>query len=79
MAHTFSKDIRIKVNIIMRLKFELTNNDITTQHMSHCSTLNMLFVAMETNVLRQFTIKKKKDKDLKSNIWFTLCIPGGSR
>ena len=33
--HSFPKGISSKVNVIARLEFELTNNDVAVQHLSH--------------------------------------------
>ena len=37
-VHTFPKGISPKVNVIVRLKFELTYNGVTVQHVSHYTT-----------------------------------------
>ena len=34
-VHTFSKDIRAKVNVMVRQGFELAYYDVTVQHVNH--------------------------------------------
>ena len=34
-VHTFPKGIRLKVNVIVQLEFELTYCDVAVQHVSH--------------------------------------------
>ena len=33
--HTFSPDISLKVNVIVRLEFDLASYDVAVQHVSH--------------------------------------------
>ena len=40
--HSFPKDISSKMNVIERLEFELTYDDVIVQQVSHDGTLHLL-------------------------------------
>ena len=44
VIHTFPKVISPKVNIIMRLEFELAHNNAIVQHVRHYATRGVLVV-----------------------------------
>ncbi len=51
-VHTFAKGISPKVNVIVRLEFELAYYDVAALHVNHCTTKMALFFFFKTVLMK---------------------------